>query len=200
MPVAKTCPQCSAPLEAKTLGEFQDKFMVCLYCNFKVDIPDEFEMKRAAESKSRDGTTRRVEVSYRRRDLAAGLPELERKDKVDEILDYLEEKGFTAGKDMVMTVRKKARSKGEKLEGKTFAEIADKYIGPEFGDLARQVDFSMDPAKDGVEHTFEKSASVERAATFIEMVEDSDTINSSKILLYLAGTVGFIVFIFWLVS
>ena len=201
MSTPKTCPQCSAPLEAKTLGKFQDKFMVCLYCNFKVDIPDEFEVRRAAVSKSRDGTSRRVEVSYRRRDLTPGDREPERKDKVDEILEYLEEKGITADKDdVIMTVRRKATSKEEILEGKTFTEIADKYHGPEFGNLARQVDFSMDSAKEGVEHTFEKSETIERTATFIEMSEDSDEINSSKIILYLAGTIGFIVLIFWLLS
>ena len=200
MPPPKTCPQCSAPLEVKTLGKFQDKIMVCLYCNFKVDIPDEFEVSRAAESKSRDGTRRRVEVSYRRRDLTPGDREPERKDKVDEILEYLEEKGITADKDVMMTVRRKATSKGEKLEGKTFKEIAGKYHGPEFSNLARQVDFSMDSAKEGVEHTFEKSETIERTATFIEMTEHSDEINSSKIILYLAGTIGFIVFIFWLLS
>ena len=199
MPTPKTCPQCSAPLEVKTLGKFQDKFMVCLYCNFKVDIPDEFEVRRAAESNSRDGTRRRVEVSYRRRDLTPEDRE-ERKDKVDEILEYLEESGITADSEIITAVRTEATSSGEKLEGKTFTEIADKYHGPEFSDLARQVDFSMDSAKEGVEHTFEKSETIERTATFIEMSEDSDEINSSKIILYLAGTIGFIVLIFWLLS
>ena len=176
MSAPKTCPQCAAPLEVKTLGKFQDKFMVCLYCNFKVDIPDEFEMKRAAESKSRDGTTRRVEVSYRRRDLTPGERE-----------------------------KKEVKPIGEKVDAKTFTEVAEKYHGPEFAELARQVDFDMYPAKEGVEHTFEKSESVERTAMFIETTKKSDKINSgeinsSKILLYLSGTIGFIVLIFWLLS
>ena len=185
MTVPKTCPQCAAPLEAKTLGKFQDKFMVCLYCNFKVDIPDEFEMKRAAESKSRDGTMRRVEVSYRRRDLTPG----ER-------------------------VKKEVKPTGEPLDAKTFTEVAEKYYGPEFAELARQVDFDMYPAKEGVEHTFKKSETVERTAMFIGTSDDADEsnsrsyrissgsyeIDSSKIFLYLTGIVGFIVFIFWLLS
>jgi hypothetical protein len=145
--------------------------MVCLYCNFKVDIPDEFEVKRAAESKSRDGTRRRVEVSYRRRDLTQGEGE-----------------------------RKEVKSTGEKVDAKSFTEIAEKYYGPEFTELARQVDFDMDPAKEGVEHTFEKSETIEGTAMFIGISDDADEINSSKIMLYLAGTVGFIVFIFWLLS
>ena len=200
MPIPKTCPQCSAPLEAKTLGKFQDKFMVCLYCNFKVDIPDEFEMKRAAESKSRDGTSRRVEVSYRRRDLTPGDREPERKDKLDEILDHLKERGITADNEFLTVVRREATSNGEILDAKTFTEVAEKYHGPEFTELAREVDFAMDSAKEGVEHTFEKSETVERTAMFLTSTEDSDKINSSKIILYLAGTVGFIVFIFWLLS
>ncbi len=176
MPTPKTCPQCSAPLEVKTLGKFQDKFMVCLYCNFKVDIPDEFEVKRAAESKSRDGTRRRVELSYRRRDLTPG----ER-------------------------VKKEVKPPGEILDAKTFTEVAEKYHGPEFAELARQVDFDMYPAKEGVEHTFKKSEIVERTAMLITSTKDSGKINSSKIssskiILYLAGTVGFIVFIFWMLS
>ena len=206
MPTPKTCPQCSAPLEAKTLGKFQDKFMVCLYCNFKVDIPDEFEVKRAAESKSRDGTRRRVEVSYRRRDLTPGEREreweleLEPEDKVDEILEYLKERGIPADNEVITVVRKEVKSTGEKLDAKTFKEIAEKFHGPAFRDLAHQVDFDMDPAKEGVEHTFKKSETVERTAMFIEMTEDSEKINSSKILLYLAGAVGFIVCIFWMLS
>ena len=186
MSTPKTCPQCSAPLEVKTLGKFQDKFMVCPYCNFKVDIPDEFEVKRAAESKSRDGTMRRVEVSYRRRDLTPGEGE-----------------------------RKEVKSTGEKVDAKTLTELAEKYHGAEFAELARQVDFDMDPVKEGVDHTFEKSESIERTATFIGMSDDADQIksskiilysdgadefNSSKIMLYLAGTIGFIVLVFWLLS
>ena len=178
MTVPKTCPQCSAPLEVKTVGKFQDKIMACLYCNFKVDIPDEFEVRRAAESKSRDGTTRRVEVSYRRRDLIPGERE-----------------------------KKEVKPTGEKLDAKNLTELAEKYYGPEFAELARQVDFDMYPAKEGVEHTFEKSETVERTAMFIGMSDDADgiysgsyRINSSKIFLYLTGTVGFIVFIFWLLS
>jgi hypothetical protein len=72
----------------------------------------------------------------------------------------------------------------------------------------------MYPAKEGVEHTFKKSETVERTAMFIGMNDDADEINSrsyrinsrpykinsSKIFLYLTGTVGFIVFIFWLLS
>ena len=171
MTVPKTCPQCSAPLEAKTLGKFQDKFMVCLYCNFKVDIPDEFEVKRAAESKSGDGTKRRVEVSYRRRDLTPGERE-----------------------------KKEVKPTGEKLDAKTFTEVAEKYHGPEFAELARQVDFDMYTAKEGVEHTFKKSETVERTAMFLTSTGKSDKINSSKIVLYLATTIGFILFVFWLLS
>jgi hypothetical protein len=178
MPTPKTCPQCSAPLEVKTVGKFQDKIMACLYCNFKVDIPDEFEVKRAAESKSRDGTTRRVEVTYRRRDLTPGERE-----------------------------KKEVKPTGEKVDAKTFTELAEKYHGPEFAELARQVDFDMYPAKEGAKHTFKKSETVERTAMFIEMSDNADEINSrsykinsSKIMLYLASTIGFIVFIFWLLS
>ena len=205
MPTPKTCPQCSAPLEAKTLGKFQDKFMVCLYCNFKVDIPDEFEVRRAAESKSRDGTKRRVEVSYRRRDLTPGDREPERKDKLDKILDHLKERGIAADNEVFTVGRRKASSKGEILDAKTFTEVAEKYHGPEFAELARQVDFDMYPAKEGVEHEFEKSETVERTAMFITSTEDSDkinssTINSNTIILYLSGTIGFIAFIFWLLS
>ncbi|MGD8695145.1 MAG: hypothetical protein PVI74_14915, partial [Syntrophobacterales bacterium] len=82
-----------------------------------------------------------------------------------------------------------------------------KYHGPEFAELARQVDFDMYPAKEGAEHTFKKSETVERTAMFIEMSDNADEINSrsykinsSKIMLYLASTIGFIVFIFWLLS
>jgi hypothetical protein len=152
--------------------------MACLYCNFKVDIPDEFEVKRAAESKSRDGTTRRVEVSYRRRDLIPGERE-----------------------------KKEVEPTGEKLDAKNLTELAEKYHGSEFAELARQVDFDMYPTKEEVEHTFKKSETVERTAMFIGMSDDAEEfnfgsyrINSSKIMLYLAGSVGFIVFIFWMLS
>jgi len=174
-----------SPLEVKTLGKFEDKFMVCLYCNFKVDIPDEFEVSRAAESKSRDGTRRRVEVSYRRRDLTPG--DRDPKDKIDEIVENLVEKIIPADNEVIMTVRKGIRSKGEILEEKTFEEIADKYHRPEFSELARQVDFSMDLAKEGVEHVFEKSETIKKTAAFITIRGDTDKINSSKIILYLAG-------------
>ena len=102
--------------------------------------------------------------------------------------------------EFLTVVRREATSNGEILDAKTFTEVAEKYHGPEFTELARQVDFAMDSAKEGVEHTFEKSETVERTAMFLTSTEDSDKINSSKLILYLAGTVGFIVFIFLLLS
>ena len=198
MATPKTCPQCSAPLAVKTVGRFQDKFMVCHYCNFKVDIPDEFEVSRAAESRSRDGTRRRVEVKYRRRDLAPG--ERDPKEKMDAILETFKQKGIPVDNRVINRVRKRSCSKATEQTGRTFTEIADKYLDPEFSDLARQVDFSMDSAKEGTEHLFENSEAIEKTALFITERRVSNMINTSKIVLYLAGAVGFIVFIFWLLS
>jgi hypothetical protein len=123
-----------------------------------------------------------VEVSYRRRDLTPGERE-----------------------------SREVKPTGERLDAKTFTEVAEKYHGPEFAELARQVDFDMYPAKEGVEHTFKKSETVERTAMFLTSTGKSDKIiltstgksdkiNSSKIVLYLATTIGFILFVFWLLS
>jgi hypothetical protein len=58
----------------------------------------------------------------------------------------------------------------------------------------------MDSAKEGTEHLFENSEAIEKTALFITERRVSNMINTSKIVLYLAGAVGFIVFIFWLLS
>jgi hypothetical protein len=137
-------------------------------------------------------------VKYRRRDLAPG--ERDPKEKMDAILETFKQKGIPVDDRVINRVRKRACSKATEQTGRTFTEIADKYFDPEFSDLARQVDFSMDSAKEGAEHLFEKSEAIERTATFITERRVSEMINTSKIVLYLTGAIGFIVFIFWLLS
>jgi len=69
MKLPKACPQCGGALSPKIFGKLHDKYLICPYCRFQVDIPDEFEVKKAEETRGPDGSRRRVEVSYRRKDL-----------------------------------------------------------------------------------------------------------------------------------
>lgn len=72
MAVPTQCPQCGALLEPKVFGKYHDKFVACPYCGCKIDVPDEFEVRHSEETVSPDGSSHRVEVSYRRRDLEPG--------------------------------------------------------------------------------------------------------------------------------
>jgi hypothetical protein len=63
------CPSCGAGLEPLLVGDMHDKFMFCPYCGCKIDVLDEFEVKRAEETGKADGSYHRTEVSERRRDL-----------------------------------------------------------------------------------------------------------------------------------
>jgi len=69
-----TCPQCSAPLDVKYLGQMKDKILFCSHCGYKKDLPDEYEMKRKEVEKTKHGS-KTVELSYRRKDMHGDSPD-----------------------------------------------------------------------------------------------------------------------------
>lgn len=85
----KNCPKCGADMQIERIGTLRDKILKCSYCDFFTDVPDEYHEKRSEEHSGPDGSFRKVEVSFSRRDLSAE----EGKHFVDDLKNRIGENG-----------------------------------------------------------------------------------------------------------
>lgn len=49
------CPQCNAPLRPTTVGELEDKILLCEYCGCQIDVPDSSTVAEETVSTRSDG-------------------------------------------------------------------------------------------------------------------------------------------------